>query len=177
MISKLARPRAPIALSLMAGAALLATALSGCAGKGGIAADPFPNSELATPSASPSPTPTPAPTSTAPAAAPVPGSSDGPAPAPAPAPADPAAARALAVQACQTIADGFAAASVDAAAPLAAQAAAGDAQWQPLATELEFIRTHPIDPQTGAGPQQTVTDSYSAAQNCFTLAGVTVSQD
>ncbi|MGH1548030.1 hypothetical protein ACRAWB_02155 [Leifsonia poae] len=81
------------------------------------------------------------------------------------------------MQACETIADGFAAASVATAAPLAAQAAAGDAVWQPLANDLEFIRTHPIDPQTGVGPQQTVDSSTAAAHDCFTLAGVTVSQD
>ncbi|WP_431220585.1 hypothetical protein [Leifsonia xyli] len=49
--------------------------------------------------------------------------------------------------------------------------------WQPLATKLEFIRTHPIDPNTGAGSQTTVEYSSAVAQDCFTLAGVTVSQD
>ncbi|ANF33026.1 hypothetical protein A0130_16390 [Leifsonia xyli] len=98
-------------------------------------------------------------------------------PATAPAPHDPAAAKALAVQACETIADGFAADRVATAAPLAAQAAGADGVWQPLATDLEFIRTHPIDPQTGVGPQKTVDSSTAAAHDCFTLAGVTVSQD
>lgn len=46
-----------------------------------------------------------------------------------------------------------------------------------MASNLEFIRTHPIDPNTGAGPQATVDDSTAVAHDCFTLAGVTVSQD
>jgi len=46
-----------------------------------------------------------------------------------------------------------------------------------MASKLEFIRTHPIDPNTGAGPQTTVDDSTAVAHDCFTLAGVTVSQD
>lgn len=81
------------------------------------------------------------------------------------------------MQACQTIASGFAADRVAQASPLAAQAAAKDSLWGPLAADLEFIRQNPIDPNTGAGPQKTADDAAAAAHDCFTLAGVQVSQD
>ncbi|WP_233265514.1 hypothetical protein [Leifsonia sp. AG29] len=90
---------------------------------------------------------------------------------------DAAGAKALAVQACQTIASGFAANNVAAAAPLAAQAAAKDPRWAPLAADLDFIQRNPIDPNTGEGPQKTAEDAAAAAHDCFTLAGVQVSQD
>ncbi|MGN6502838.1 MAG: hypothetical protein ACTHKX_08050 [Pseudolysinimonas sp.] len=172
MLTQSARRRAPFVAAAAAGLLVLA-ALTGCAGKFGNAPAALPSdapltaTPLATASAIPTATPTPTPTG-----APVPDP-----PATAPTPPDPAAAKALAVQACETIADGFAATSVATAAPLAAQAAGADVRWQPLAAYLEFIRTHPIDPQTGAGPQQTVDSSTAAAHDCFTLAGVTVSQD
>lgn len=173
MLTQAVRRRAP--LVALAAAGLLVTALTGCAGKFGNPPAALPDdgsftaAPLSTASATPTATPSPAPTE-APAPVPAP-------PAPAPAPLDPAAAQSLAVQACETVADGFSAARVAAAAPLAAQAAGADARWQPLAAYLEFTRTHPIDPQTGAGPQQTVDSSTAAAHDCFTLAGVTVSQD
>jgi hypothetical protein len=90
---------------------------------------------------------------------------------------DPEGARALAVKACQAIAGGFAAGSVAQARPLAAEAATHDAIWRPLADDLDFIEKNPIDPETGEGPQQTIDDSTTAAHDCFTLAGVQVSQD
>lgn len=126
---------------------------------------------------SPAATPvaTPTPTATAPTGDPV--STSAPVTTPPAGPVDAPGAKALAVQACETVADGFAADRVAAAAPLAADAASRDGMWAPLATNLEFIRTHPIDPQTGAGPQKTVEDSSAVARDCFTLAGVTVSQD
>ena len=174
MLTHTARRRAPLVARAATGL-LVVAALAGCAGRFGNPPAALPDDSgftaapLATATATPTATPTPAPTD-APAPAPAP-------PAPAPAPLDPAAAKALAVQACEAIADGFAAARVTAAAPLAATAAGADAQWQPLAADLEFIRTHPIDPQTGAGPQQTIDSSTAAAHDCFALAGVTVSQD
>jgi|GEM_PF-3491564 len=172
MLSHTVRRRAPFVAGAASGLLLL-VALTGCAGKFGnpsaaLGSDaPLTATPLATATATPTATPTPAATGT-PVADP---------PATAPAPHDPAAAKALAVQACETIADGFAADRVATAAPLAAQAAGADGVWQPLATDLEFIRTHPIDPQTGVGPQKTVDSSTAAAHDCFTLAGVTVSQD
>jgi hypothetical protein len=90
---------------------------------------------------------------------------------------DPAAARSLAIQACQAIAGGFAAGSVAQARPLAAEAATHDAIWRPLADDLDFIEKNPIDPETGEGPQETIDDSTTAAHDCYTLAGVQVSQD
>lgn len=99
-----------------------------------------------------------------------------PPPAP-PAAGDTAGAKALAVRACQAISSGFAADNVAQAAPLAAQAAAADSKWGPLAADLDFIQKNPIDPNTGEGPQKTADDASAAAHDCFTLAGVQVSQD
>ena len=81
------------------------------------------------------------------------------------------------MQACQAIQSGFSAANVAKAAPIAAQAASGDSLWNPLAADLDFIQKNPIDPNTGAGPQKTADDAAAAAHDCFTLAGVQVSQD
>jgi hypothetical protein len=172
MLSHTTRRRAPF---VAAAGVLALAALTGCAGKFGNAPLGSPG-DVSLATATPLATTSPAPGATSGASAAPTAPAPAPDPAP-PAPAGPADAKGLAVQACETIADGFAAAHVAAAAPLAAQAAAADRQWQPLADELEFIRTHPIDPQTGAGPQQTVDSSTAAAQHCFTLAGVTVSQD
>ena len=81
------------------------------------------------------------------------------------------------MRACRAIASGFSAANVAQGAPLAAQAAGGDRVWGPLAADLDFIQKNPIDPNTGAGPQKTADDAAAAAHDCFTLAGVQVSQD
>ena len=156
---------APVVLAL---AAALMVTLSGCA-PDAPAATSAGRAPTATVSPAPSVTPTPVPTadgSPAPATPPT-----------TPVAADPAAGKALAVRACQAISAGFAAASVAQAAPLASEAAAKDSVWGPLATDLDFIQKNPIDPNTGEGPQQTAEDASAAAHECFTLAGVQVSQD
>jgi hypothetical protein len=172
MVSQLGRVRA-----LTVAAAVVALALAGCAPKSGADAGtqtPFPTPTL---TASPTPTPT-APATQTPGPTTGPDATDAPdAPAPTGAPVDTAGAKALAVQACQQVADGFAATRVAAATPLAAAAAAKDGVWKPLAANLAFINANPINPETGAGPQKTVDDSSAVARDCFTLAGVTVSQD
>jgi hypothetical protein len=157
----------PVPAVLAVSAALLLT-LCGCV-PGAPAATSVGRSSTATASSSPSITPGPT-------------ASGSPTPAPSTPPAtpvagDPAGAKALAVRACQAISGGFAAGSVAQAAPLAAQAAARDSLWGPLAADLDFIQKNPIDPNTGEGPQQTADDASAAAHDCFTLAGVQVSQD
>ena len=98
-------------------------------------------------------------------------------PTPTPTPTNgPADAHGFAVQACESVSGGFAAASVAAAAASAARAAAMDPQFATLADKLTFIRDNPIDPATGEGPQQTIDDASSVAQECLAL-GVQVSQD
>ncbi|MGO4299466.1 hypothetical protein [Leifsonia sp. RAF41] len=170
MVSQHAHSRAPIALSLLAGAAVLGALLSGCAPQSSQADTATPSSSASSSSThTPSATPTSAAPSATPTALPTPEASSVPSGNP--------AAKALAVRACEAIADGFAADRVTAAAPLAAQAAAADAGWKPLADKLEFIRTHPIDPETGEGPQATIDYSAAVAHDCFAQAGVTVSQD
>ncbi|WP_374007438.1 hypothetical protein [Leifsonia sp. LS-T14] len=168
MVSLHTRARAPIALSLLAGA-VLAAVLTGCAPQGDQAGTATPTSSTTRTSTSrATPTPTATPTET-PVALPSPEASSVPTGNP--------AAKALAVQACEAVSGGFAADNVAAAAPLAAQAASADTGWQPLADKLEFIRTHPIDPETGEGPRATIDYSAAVAHDCFTQAGVTVSQD
>ena len=163
------------AVTVLAVASGLLLALAGCvpAAPADTSATPHTGST----SASPSPTPTPGASGS-----PEPGAAPTPAPAPSapagpPTASDPAGGKALAVQACQAIAGGFAAGSVAQAAPLAARAAADDPLWSPLAGDLDFIQKNPIDPNTGQGPQQTADDAAAAAHDCFTLAGVQVSQD
>ena len=181
MVSQQARARAPIVVGLMAATVLLSAVLSGCAPQSSSAQNSqTQNSEAATPTPSATGTagPTPSATPTGPATTnPTDEPTAVPEPAPSSTPSGNPAAKALIVQACETISDGFAADRVAAAAPLAAQAAAADTGWQPLAVKLEFIHTHPINPDTGAGPQATIDYSASVAHDCFTLAGVTVSQD
>lgn len=168
MVSQLGRVRA-----LTVAAAVLALALAGCAPTSGADAGSRTPSPTATRTAGHTPSPTPTATRT-----PEPATTDTPgSPGPTGAPVDAAGAKALAVQACQTIAGGFAADRVAAAAPLAAAAAAKDGVWNPLAANLAFIHANPINPETGEGPQKTVEDSSAVAHDCFTLAGVTVSQD
>jgi len=181
MVSQHARARAPIVVGLMAATVLLGAVLSGCAPQSSSAqSSQAQNSQAATPTPSATGTagPTPTATPTGPATTnPTDVPTAVPEPAPSSTPSGNPAAKALIVQACETISDGFAADRVAAAAPLAAQAAAADTGWQPLAAKLEFIHTHPINPDTGAGPQATIDYSASVAHDCFTLAGVTVSQD
>jgi hypothetical protein len=163
MVSKHTRARAAVVATVAAVVLLLA----GCAGKTDTASGDLPSPTItattptATPTATGTPTATTAPTSPATTA---PGG-------------DPAAAKASAVQSCQAVQEGFSAGNVAAALPLATAAAGMDSTWQRLASNLQFIHDHPIDPDTGAGPQQTVDDSTAVAHDCFTLAGVTVSQD
>ena len=181
MVSQHARARAPIVVGLMAATILLGAVLSGCAPQSSSAQNSqTQNSEAATPTPSATGTagPTPMATPSGPATTnPTDEPTAVPEPAPSSTPSGNPAAKALIVQACETISEGFAADRVAAAAPLAAQAAAADTGWQPLAVKLEFIHTHPINPDTGAGPQATIDYSASVAHDCFTLAGVTVSQD
>ncbi|MFF2052593.1 hypothetical protein ACFVU2_13410 [Leifsonia sp. NPDC058194] len=149
-------------------AVAVATVLAGCA--------PGRTATTATASGSSSPTatarPTATPSMTPPPATGAPVTSDPPAGAP-----DTAAGLAAAVRACQSVAPGFSASNVAAAAPLAAEAARNDQAWQALADDLAFIRDNPIDPETGVGPQKTVDDASAVAQECFSHAGVQVSQD
>ena len=185
MVSQHARARAPIVVGLMAATVLLGAVLSGCAPQSSSAqSSSAQNTQAGTPTSSSSATSsstaaaTPTATPTGPATTnPTDVPTAVPEPAPSSTPSGNPAAKALIVQACETISDGFAADRVAAAAPLAAQAAAADTGWQPLAVKLEFIHTHPINPDTGAGPQATIDYSASVAHDCFTLAGVTVSQD
>lgn len=132
--------------------------LSGCAAQD---AKPPVSSSPASPIAGPSTTPSTSPT---------------PTPSP-PATSTPTDARGFATQACQAVAEGFAADRVGVAAAAAARASALDSQFAVLATDLAFIRDNPIDPTTGEGPQQTVDDANAVAQECFSRVGVQVSQD
>ncbi len=118
-----------------------------------------PASPIAGSTTSPTPTPTPTPTPSLPATS------------------TPTDARGFATQACQAVAQGFAADRVGAAAASAARASALDPQFAVLATDLAFIRDNPIDPTTGEGPQQTIDDANAVAQECFSRVGVQVSQD
>ncbi|GIT81197.1 hypothetical protein LLS1_28660 [Leifsonia sp. LS1] len=145
----------------------IALALAGCA-------QSAPEALRSTSSAPPSSTGTP--TSTPAMSAP-PVSEDPTPSAPPAGSADPVAGLASAVNACQAVANGFSAAGVAAAAPLAAEAASHDPVWTSLAEDLEFIRSNPIDPETGAGSQKTVDDASAVAEECFSRAGVQVSQD
>ncbi len=133
--------------------------------RGGSSSSPMPSSATASPRHS-APPPHSTPTSTNP---------NSPGPAQSSTPSDEATA--LAVKACEAILPGLSADRVAVATPLAVQAAAIDSTWAPLATRLTFVRDHPIDPNTGQGPQQTIDDSHAAADDCFTLAHVPVAND
>ncbi|WP_025156833.1 hypothetical protein [Leifsonia aquatica] len=149
-------------------AAAVALVLAGCAT--GQAASSTTSSRAGSPTSAPSTAPA-SPTRT-PSATGSPSAAEPPAAAP-----DAAVGRAAAVRACESIAPGFSASNVAAALPSAAEAARNDAIWQDLATDLAFIHDNPIDPATGEGPQKTVDDASAVAQECFSRAGVQVSQD